>query len=225
VKPRAARLSSLPYFADLEPQVLEAIDRIAVRRQYEPGEVVLLEGDPAPGIFAVETGWLKAIKVSLEGREQILRYLEPGEVFNAIGAFGDLPNSATVMALEPASVWILERTSFQELLERHPHIARIIMKNLARRVVQLVSLVEDLSLRTVEARLARYLIEQAELSLIVPRQRWATQAEIAARLGTVLDVLNRAMQRLAGEGLIRVERHQIHILDPEGLRERAMLQD
>ncbi len=225
MKQTASRLSSLPYFADLEPQVLEAIDRIAIRRRYDPGEVILLEGDPAPGIYAVEAGWLKAIKVSLEGREQILRYLEPGEVFNAIGAFGDLPNSATVVALEPATVWILERSSFLELLEDYPHVARIIMQNLARRVVQLVSLVEDLSLRTVEARLARYLVEQAELSLTVPRQRWATQAEMAARLGTVLDVLNRAMNRLADEGLIRVERHQIHILDPEGLRERARLQE
>jgi CRP-like cAMP-binding protein len=92
-------------------------------------------------------------------------------------------------------------------------------------VVHLVSMVEDLSLRSVEARLARYLIEQAETATTVHRQRWATQSEMAARLGTVLDVLNRALNRLADEGLIRVERHQIHILDMDALREKAMLTD
>jgi CRP/FNR family transcriptional regulator len=89
-------------------------------------------------------------------------------------------------------------------------------------VLNLASLAEDLSLRTVEARLARLLLDRAEED-VLHRERWATQAEMAARLGTVLDVLNRALQQLSSERLIEVERHQIRILDREGLASKAMI--
>lgn len=90
------------------------------------------------------------------------------------------------------------------------------MKDLAGRVQHLIRLVEDLSLRSVEARLARLLLEQAQ-GESVTRRRWATQAEMAARIETVTDVLNRALRKLAEEGMILVERHQIQILDRDGL--------
>jgi CRP/FNR family transcriptional regulator len=223
MEPTEKNLTSLPYFAELEPAVQAAIARSAFRARYGREEVVLIEGTPTTGLYVVESGWLKVVKSSPQGREQILRFLGPGEAFNAIGIFADLPNPATVVALEPTTVWVLERDTLLALIDRYPQMAKVIMQSLARRVAHLTVMVEDLSLRSVEARLARYLIEQAETSATVHRQRWATQSEMAARLGTVLDVLNRAMHRLADEGMIRVERHQIHILDMDGLRAKAML--
>jgi Mn-dependent DtxR family transcriptional regulator len=74
----------------------------------------------------------------------------------------------------------------------------------------------------VEARLARLLLEQAQGDS-VQRRRWATQAEMAARLGTVPDVVNRALRKLSEAGLIHVERHQIQILDQEGLKKVAQV--
>jgi CRP/FNR family transcriptional regulator len=82
--------------------------------------------------------------------------------------------------------------------------------------------VEDLSLRSVEARLARLLIQEATDGTL-QRRRWDTQAAMAARLGTVNDVLNRALRRLAADGLISVERRQIRILDDERLADLAQL--
>lgn len=214
--------ASVPYFADLEPKVLHTIVETAVRQTYEADQVVFLEGEPCAGLYLVEDGWLKAVKVSAEGREQALRFIGPGEVFNEIGVFADTHNPATVIALEPAAVWLVRRESMLRLLEKQPSIARRVIKNLAQRVFHLVSLVEDLSLRTVEARLARHLLERAEASA-VRRERWATQAEMAARLGTVLDVLNRALHNLSDEGLIEIKRHQIQILEREELEAKAML--
>jgi CRP/FNR family transcriptional regulator len=109
------------------------------------------------------------------------------------------------------------------MLPAHPELAQRVAKSLAQRVLHLLSLVEDLSLRTVEARLARHHLDRAEDETL-HRRRWATQTEMAARLGTVLDVLNRALHRLAREGLIDVERHEIRILDREGLRAVAGLE-
>ena len=109
-------------------------------------------------------------------------------------------------------------------MDTNPALARHVVKDLAGRVMHLIRMVEDLSLRTVEARLARLLLEQAD-GASVQRKRWATQVELAARLGTVPDVLNRALRKLSENGVIRVARHQFQILDMEALKEIAAIED
>ena len=89
---------------------------------------------------------------------------------------------------------------------------------------KVVALASDLSLNTVEGRLAKLLLEQAEGD-VIERRRWTTQSELAARLGTVPDVLSRATRELTRAGLIEMDRQQIRILDREGLAERASLRE
>ena len=215
-------LSSVPYFTRLDPVLIETIARQMKIEHFDAGQVVFLEGDRDVALNVVHTGWLKAVKTSPDGREQILQFIGPGEVFNAISVFVESANSATVIALEPTTIWFIQQDVILKLLDQHPEIGRIIIQRLAERVQQLIQMVEDLSLRTIEARLARYLIEQSTEDQLA-RPRWATQAEMANRLGTVPDVLNRALRNLAKEDLIRVERHQIQILDLHGLEVKAGL--
>lgn len=217
-------LRAVSYFSHLDDSALMLVTQSAIRHVVEAGQVILIEGEPCAGLYIVESGWLKAIKIGLDGREQVLQMLNPGDVFNGISVFTDAPNQATVVALEPSLVWIVRREVLLRMLDEHPSLARQVVKDLAGRVMHLVRMVEDLSLRPVEARLARFLLEQAE-GEVVRRRRWATQAEMAARLGTVPDVVNRALRKLAEEGLIHVERRQIQILDREGLRITAQVID
>lgn len=206
------RLRTIPFFVGLDDQTIRELAQGAVWREYAAGEVVFLEGEPAKGLYHLQRGWLKITKTSLDGREQVLQLLEPGETFNAIGIFAKRPNPATAIALEPATVWILRREAVMALLEKHPQLAQHVIEKMAGRVLELVDLVEDLSLRTVTGRLARLLIEDARDGTL-HRPRWYTQAEIAARLGTVPDVLQRALSGLAADGLIDVERSAIRIRD------------
>jgi CRP/FNR family transcriptional regulator len=179
-----------------------------------------VEGETCAGLCLVQDGWLKIVKLSPDGREQILRVVGPGEVCNEVGVFACHPNPATGIALDEATVWIIEPDTILRLLDQVPGLARAVTQGLAERVLHLLGLVEDLSLRTVEARLARLLLERATEGTL-HRHRWATQTEMAARLGTVPDVLSRALRKLADEGLVQVTRHQIQILDREGLRVKA----
>ena len=210
-------LKAVSYFAKLDDVTLTSMEQAAIRRVYDAEQVILIEGEPCVGLYIVESGWLKVIKIGLDGREQVLQTLKPGDVFNAISVFTDAPNQATVAALETSAVWMVRREVLLNLLEEHPPLARQVIQELAGKVQSLIRLVEDLSLRSVEARLARLLLEQAE-GESVQRRRWATQAEMASRLGTVPDVVNRALRKLSDGGLIHVERHQIQILDKEGLK-------
>lgn len=215
-------LSNIPYFANLDITLIETIAQHMKVQHYDTGQVVFLEGGPDVALYIVRTGWLKAVKTSPDGREQVLHFIGPNEVFNAIGVFVESANPATVIALEPTTVWIIQQNTILKLLDQHPELGRVIIQRLAERVQQLIHMVEDLSLRTIEARLARYLIEQSTEEQL-SRPRWATQAEMANRLGTVPDVLNRALRGLAKENLIQVERHQIQILDYQGLEAKAEL--
>lgn len=216
--------AALPYFQNLDVATTQAIAQVAVRRIYEPDQIILLEGEPASGLYIVQAGWLKVSKISLDGREQILQFLGRGEAFNAVGVFTGALNPATVTALELSTVFIIPRERMLDLLETHPPLARMIIQDLAGRVLHLITLVEDLSLRKVESRFARLLLEEA-LENIIPRQRWATQPEIAARLGTVPDVVSRAIRKMTELGILQVTRSEITILDREKLSAIANLSE
>lgn len=209
-------LSVNPFFAGLDEETLDILVRGAVWREYAAGEVVVLEGEAAAGFYYIQTGWLKVIKVSLQGREQVLSFIEPGNTFYEVGAFSEQPNPATAVALEAAGVWLIKRERVRQLMRERPFFAEFILAKMADRLIHLVSLVTDLSLRPVTGRLARLLLESANDDTLY-RPRWYTQAELAARLGTVPDVIQRALRDLEQEGLIAVTRKTIRILDRPGL--------
>lgn len=210
------QLRALAYFKGLDEETLSELARGAVWREYAAGEVVFLEGEASPGLHYLAAGWLKVVKVSLEGREQVLRFVGPGETFNEIGAFANRPNPATAIALEAAGVWLLQRETITHLLREQPELAQRLVENLADRVIDLVNLVSDLSLRSVTGRLARLLLDESSGD-VLRRPRWHTQAELAAQLGTVPDVVQRALRSMEAEGAIQVERHEIRILDRAAL--------
>lgn len=219
-----ALLAAIPYFKHLDTVTLKAVAQAAIRRIYEPNQIILLEGEPAGGLYVLQEGWLKVSKISLDGREQILQFLGRGEAFNAVGVFTDALNPATVTALEPSIVWIIPKERMLELLETHPPLARVIIQDLAGRVLHLITLVEDLSLRKVESRFARLLLEEAEEN-VIPRKRWATQTEIAARLGTVPDVISRTIRKMAELGILQVSRSEITILNREKLTAISLISE
>jgi len=127
------------------------------------------------------------------------------------------------MALEPTWVLIIDRPSMVDLLERYPALSRAVIENLASRARHLVSLVEDLSLRTVVGRLAKLLLEQATEEVDLEEvPRGLTHAQMAARLGTVREVITRSLHKLEDERIIKIERHRIIILDREALEDKAI---
>lgn len=215
------QLRANPYFKGLGDPLLNRLAREAGWRHYAAGEVVFLEGEVSPGLYYLHCGWLKVVKTSPEGREQVLQFLGPGETFNAIGAFANRPNPATAIALEPAGIWLLSRTVVAGLLRERPDVAQRVIEDMADRLIHLVALVEDLSLRSVTGRLARMLLDSAAGG-VLQRPKWYTQTELAARLGTVPDVIQRALSNLALEGLIEVERNLIRIRDRAALETLAI---
>ncbi len=213
-------INAMSILSGLGPAGVREVAQAAIWREFAQGGIVILEEEASPGLCHLHRGWLKVVKMSADGREQVLRYLGPGETFNEVGALSQRPNPATVIALEPSGLWIIPRQAIQQVIISHPDLAMPILENMANRMTSLVNLVAELSLHSVEVRLARFLLDQATDDVLI-RQPWATYAELAARLGTVPDVFSRALRSLGDAGLIQVDRQSIRILHRPGLEERA----
>ena len=216
------RLQSFEFLRGLEQEVLVVLAKSAAWKVFPPNAVVFWEDDTETNLYYLQYGSLKVLKAAPDGREQVLRFLDAGEIFNELGVFAKRANPATAIALEESGIWLIPRQALEDVLLAHPRTALQIMENMADRFTSLVALTADLSLRTVEARFAKFLLEQAEGD-VIERRRWTTQTEMASHLGTVPDVLSRVIRELTKAGLIEMDKHQIRILDHDGLAKRAMI--
>lgn len=210
-------LRAVPYFADLDQSTLEDIRRAALSRSYGRGDVVFLEGEPCLGMYVIHSGRVRIFKTSPEGREQVLAVFGPGQSFNEVPVFDGGPNPASAEALEPTELCLLRTDDVQVLLRRHPAFAAAVIRVLAARLRHLTGLVEDLSFKHVTGRIAKILIGQASS----PQPGRLTQQEMAAMAGTAREVVGRALKSLEQEGIIRVERGRIVIVDRQRLEALA----
>ena len=219
-------LQHLRHFAELPEEIQREIAASATHRHFDAGQVIYVEGEPAESVYILESGWVKATRMTREGREQAMMFLRPVEIFGDIAVLTGTTYPGTVVALEDVDVWVIPAKTILDLIPLQPAFAMAVIRHLGERVLHYISLVEDLSLRSVEARLANTLLQNAELQggqWIVPRREWTTFDEMAVRLGTVRDVLSRALKTLEAEGLLKVEKQAIILLDPKGLAERGTL--
>ena len=217
------RLRSFDFLRGLEEATLTRLADSAIWKVYSPNSIIFWEGNVESNLFYLQYGSLKVLKTSPDGREQVLKFIEAGEIFNEVGVLAKRPNPATAVALEELGIWLIPRHALEEIISVHPQTAMQVIENMADKIIELVTLATDLSLKTVEARFAKLLLEQAKGD-VIERHRWTNQTELASRLGTVPDVLSRVIRELTKAELIEMNKQSIRILDRDGLTKRAMLQ-
>jgi len=211
----AQTVHRIPIFSDLPDGEINPLAEVAIRRTYRPGEIVIFEGDPCQEVYFILQGRVHIYRLSFAGRRQILARLGPGQAFNtAVSLRSNSTNSATAEAVSPLTLYAVPNADFHRLLAECPAFTLAVLRDLAARLGHLNDLVADLSLRTVRGRLARFLLESAEMDTAT--SRW-TQDEIAACVGTVRDMVGRTLRAFADAGLVRMERQRIVLLDREGL--------
>ncbi len=214
-------LSGIPYFRGQGPAVIAALAACAIPRTFEVDAIIFWEDQPATGLFLVEEGTVKISRISKEGREHIMHLISAGDTFNDVAALDGGMNPATATACTAVKVWEIPREDLRRLAEQYPQLAWALVESIARRARHLVGLVQGLALRNVRGRLAHLLLSEAQNldSDRVPRM--LTQEEMAARVGTVREVVGRALRNLANDGIIEFDRHRIVILDPDRLAAAA----
>jgi CRP/FNR family transcriptional regulator len=221
-KPRAVPVRELralrsAFFDDLAPDDLEALGSVMLKRQYPAGQIVLLEGAASSVLYFVQAGRLKLYKTSPRGREQVLRLLRPGDMFNEVAVFDEGPNPASAQAIEDCTLFLLRQRDLVRFVAERPGIALAITRTLARLLREALALVEDLAFRDVTSRLARILLDGKDGGG-APR---LTQELLAAMAGSRREVVGRALKALSQEGAVKLERGRIHVLDRKALERLA----
>jgi len=213
---KLAALRANSYFSTLSDKVLHSLAQGTNLRHYERGEPICWQGDVCTALFIIKQGSVKIFKLSPKGRELIIRVFDEGATFNEVPIFDFDPNPVNVAALEDCYLWAVDAEVIRACISQHPDMAQAVILNLSHNLRMLVSAVEELSFYQVTNRLARL------ISRLPPEQleeQHITQDQLAARLGTVREVVARSLRDLERSGAIRVERRQIQVLNEQLLRD------
>ena len=211
---RLKTLSKNIYFDELQGDILKSISLHTQLRQYERGDVLFWEGDQCAGLHIIESGSVKLYRVSPQGRQYIISVLTEGATCNEVPAFDGGTNPVNVEALETTRVWVVDADTLRELIKANPEFALRVLEKFGQNLRQLVGKVSEMAFYQVTHRLARLITEMDE----EPRPHW-TQEQLAARLGTVREVVSRSLRELEKSGAIRMEDRRIQVADDDILRE------
>lgn len=215
--PREELLRSCRLFSDLDTADRAELGRLALPRHFDRQEALFHQGDAAEGFHVVVTGQVKICRYGVDGREQVLHVMGPGDPCGEVPVFQGQSYPANAEALGPVESLYFTRRDFLALGSRRPGLLLNMMGVLAGRLRHFVELVDDLSLKEVSSRLARHLLESndAQAGDVVHLQ--TTKGVLASRLGTIAETLSRTLARLQRDQLIRVEGKRVHLLDRPAL--------
>jgi CRP/FNR family cyclic AMP-dependent transcriptional regulator len=208
------QMQSMAYFAGLKTAELDSISHYLRPRSAQRGELILMEGGPAQFLYLVASGVVRVFLTSADGREQVLQLARPGDSFNDVTVFDGFPNLASATAMSQVLLYSIGKEDLLHILEQYPSIRKSAITILARQLRRLVSLISDLSFKRVTARLARLLLEQSQKADTSP---YLTQQQMATMIGTVREMIGRALKDLELAGAIRMERHHIVVVDTKSL--------
>jgi CRP/FNR family cyclic AMP-dependent transcriptional regulator len=222
-----AVLESVPLFRDLSEQDLGVLAASLRTRRYRRGEVIFHQGDPGDALHIILSGRVKISSPSEAGVEAILTTLRPGEFFGSLALLDGAPRSASATAVEATETLILPRDRFRQLLNDWPEIRDHVFAELARELRRLTYHVEELHFLDIAGRLAARLARMAEeqgatvADGAIRLEGPITQGELAAMVGSTRQSVNKLLGYLTDDGLIRMDRDTIVVLDLAGLQRAA----
>lgn len=209
---------SIPYFMDLPGEDLARVRGALVEERFERGAFIQHEGDACRAMYCVREGRVRIFKASPEGKMQVLKVMGPGETFNEVPVFDGGPNPASAQALERTILYVFGKEALRRLVRERPVVALALLAVFAGKLRHFTHLVEELSFKTVTARLANILLGfAAEAARGGPPPRMSQQ-DLAAMAGTAREIVGRGLKAFEREGAIRIERERILVLNPSLLK-------
>jgi CRP-like cAMP-binding protein len=216
-------LARIPYFRDLQESARVRLAGELAVHTFEPRQLVVVQGAAATGLHYLRTGKGRILRVSVDGREQTLRLIGPGDTFGEVPLFDRGPMPASVETLEASEVIFIPEAVFLATVLEHAAVANALLRHFATRLRGFTEMIEAISLQTVQARLARYLYQLAREEgrtvrdgVIVPRE--VTQQDLASLIGSVREVVSRTLRTMEEDGLLEIRRSEILIRDLDALR-------
>lgn len=210
-------------FSGLADADLAEVAAITTRRSFKKGDTLFSAGDEATGFFLLVSGSLKLCRMSPDGREKVLHFVQPGETFAEAAFFGDGRYPAEARAMASGEVLFLPRGRFTDLMSRNPGFVLNLVVSLSLMLRKFARQIEELTFADVTSRLASYLLRRAEekstsFGGITYIDLGVRKGELASRLGTASETISRTLRKLKDEGIIEVEGSKVTILHMDRLQ-------
>lgn len=218
-----SELRRLPLFLEISDAACRELAARSVGRAYRSGETLFTAGAEAQGLYVLTSGRVRVVR-DAGGRRHVLHEEGPGGTLGDVPLFEGGGYPATAVAAEPTSCVIVARDGIAAAMRADPALAWRFLGRLAARVRTLVERVDGLTARSVPQRLAALLVARHESSTRANRSvtLGGTQQEVAEELGTVREVVVRALRTLCETGAIETlggGRYRVH--DAQRLRKLA----
>jgi CRP-like cAMP-binding protein len=219
-------LKQCPLFAGLKEGDLKRIRSIALLKQVGKKEVLFSDGEEAKGFYVILSGKVKLYKISAEGKEQILHVVSAPDAFAEAALFLEGNYPAFAEALADSQLLFFPKRDFVHLIETNPQLSINMIVSLTHFLRKFASLIEELSLKEVSSRVAKYLIDLSLKSAKDgknPREvdLDLSKTQLASKLGTISETLSRTLSKMKAKGVINVRKNKILILHRELLEEMA----
>jgi CRP/FNR family transcriptional regulator len=213
-------------FAGLKEEDLRRIRAIASLKKVGRKEILFSDGEEARGFYVILSGKIKLYKVSPEGKEQILHIVSAPDAFAEAALFLEGSYPAFAEALTDCQLLFFPKRDFIQLIEKNPQLSINMIVTLSHYLKRFASLIEELSLKEVSSRVAKYLMD---LSLKLSKEGKSpkeveldlSKTQLALKLGTISETLSRTLAKMKAKGIIDVKKNKILILNRETLEELA----
>jgi CRP/FNR family cyclic AMP-dependent transcriptional regulator len=222
----AAPLERVPLFSGLDADALGELTAVARPRAFRPGEIIFHRDDPGQVLYVILGGKVRIYVTSPDGQEVALALLGIGDYFGELALLDGQPRSASAVAVEPAETLALQRPDFLNAVMHHPRIAVQVMHVLSRRLRQTDAMIEDLLFLDVHGRVAKKLLELAEIHGAhtadgIRIELRLTQGELAAMVGASRESVNKVMGYFMDKQFISTDKYKITIKRLADLRRRV----
>ncbi|MDH3520659.1 MAG: Crp/Fnr family transcriptional regulator [Myxococcales bacterium] len=202
-------LRNIGLFSSVKDEDLTSVASLLIERRFPKHKTIVEEGLPGDYMYIICEGRVSVSKLSDDGREKILEFLEAGDFFGEMSLLDNAPRSASVRALVETRVMALSRTDFLAVLRRSPDLAMAVIQELTRRLRQVDEQASSLSFQRVQERTRGLLQRLAKEESAAQTGRRATppltHQQIADMIGTSRETVTRALKDLKQQGWLAQE--------------------
>ena len=216
-------LRKIHLFNFLDDEQLEYVAQLIIDRFYKAGRIIFFENEPGEAVFFLKSGRIKVSKADDDGREQILHFVHPGEMFAEVVLFGDSTYPATAEVLEDAEVQLIRNQDMDRLMLEHPDMALGFLRIMAQRLRFAQRQINELALMSTTRRMASMLLylaadqgKKTEKGIKIDIS--LTKQDLASLIGTSRETANRILSDFKKQKAIEVDRQEIILMDKEKLK-------
>lgn len=208
----------VPIFNNLSGKEMMEVASITFSKSYKKGEMIYMNGDEGDKLYVLHRGKVKITRLTSSGKEQVIRILGPGEFMGELALFSHSSMTDNAEALEDIDMCIIAGNDLKTLLGKYPHISFKIMEELSNRLEKAENLIENISLHSVEKRLAQTLLNMKdEIGNINLKM---SKRDLASLMGMSQETLSRKLTAFVELKIIKLVGHRrIIILNENALEE------